>query len=244
MALKDVVLSGIPKSLDFTVELPSRGQLYQGYDPKVGVKVTPITFQDELDMVSKRNEKNFNPVDFLLSRKMTGLDMDDLLSMDKFAILLKLREISYGNEYKIATNCPHCNEENILVFSLKDLRVNELPVGFKDPREINLPVSNVKAQVRFPRQADFNYIGETANIADHLWRFVVSVNGEEDKAEITELLADSRFPLRDAKYIVDEVLGLDYGIQTLVSYECNNDNCKKVSESRFTLNADFFTFNS
>lgn len=242
MSLKDLILSGVPNSLNFNVDIPSKGKLYPAFDPKVGITVTPITFQDELDMLEKRNEKGFKPIDFLLSRKMKGVSLNEMLPMDKFAVLIKLREVSYGNEYVVDTTCEKCSTENSLTFSLKDIPVNYLPDGFKEPIKLTLPICQAEVEVRMPRQYDFDLIGEEANIGNHLWRFIVSVNGIEDKAEIADLISDPRFSLRDSKAILDAILSSDYGLQTVVNYECQH--CKAINEARFALNADFFTFST
>lgn len=240
MALKDLILSGVPATLNFNVDIPSKGKLYPSFDPKAGITVSPITFQDELDMLEKRNEKGFKPIDFLLSRKMKGISLEQILPMDKFAVLIKLREVSYGNEYVVDAVCQKCEGENSLTFSLKDIPVNYLPDKFEEPLKITLPVNKAEVEVRLPRQSDFDLIGEESNIGNHLWRFIVSVNGVEDKAEIADLVSDPRFSLRDSKAILDAILSSDYGLQTVVNYECQA--CKSVNEARFALNADFFTF--
>ena len=238
MHLKDL-LSDIPTTLEFSVDLPSKGRFYKSFDPKVGVKVTRIVFQTELDLVAKRKETNFNPIEFLLERHVKGVNVEELLAMDRFAILLKLREVSYGNEYKAEVACPNCKVENILNFSLKDFPINYIPDDFKDPREINLPILGKKAVVRFPRKGDLDLLG-TDPIGEHLWRFIISINEVEDKAEITELISDNRFSLRDIKALVDGVLGEDFGVQTTGEYKCCNPACQTINEAQFEVSPDFF----
>lgn len=240
MNLKDL-LSDIPKSLEFNVDLPSRGRFYKSYDPSKGVKVTRITYQTELDLVAKRAENGFKPIDFLLERHCKGVDHLEFLAMDRFAVLLKLREVSYGNEYHSKTHCSNCGAENVLTFSVKDFPINYVPLDFKDPREVILPVLNKKAEVRFPRKYDTDLMGQDT-IGAHLWRFIESIENCSDKAQISEVLSDERFPLKDIKVLIDAVLSEEYGIQTNAAFKCIS--CGHIGEAHFEINPDFFSFSS
>jgi hypothetical protein len=241
MSLKARLLDPRSNALESPVLLPSKGRFYQSYDPSKGVRVRPIAFEDELAIAKGINDPSFNVISFLIERTMTGVAQEELLGFDRFAILLKLREISYSNECKSTVVCPVCRTENVLNFSLKDFPINFVPDDVKDPREVFLPELKIKAKVRFPRVGELDQLKIT-NVAKDLWRFVVAIEDVEDMSQIAELIYDTRFPLRDSKVLLESVLGSDYGVQTTANYKCCNEDCQAVNEARFEVGPDFLSF--
>ena len=64
-------------------DLPSRGKFYPGFQ---GVEVTPLTFIDEQKILSIR-DPNADIVSKLLEKSVQGVNIDELLSMDKMFLL-------------------------------------------------------------------------------------------------------------------------------------------------------------
>jgi hypothetical protein len=238
--LVDKLLGNIPKDLAFSVNLPSKGKFYKSYNPSVGVKVRPMTFKDESMLIQKNNEANFTPIDYILENCVQGVDSEELISMDILSILFKIREVSYGDNYKVTTKCPHCDTDNVLDFKMSILPINHVEDNVKDPREVLLPVTNVTAMVRFPRRRDDK--GFTTN-PNNVWRFVESINGCEDKAQIAEVLNDPRFPLKDMKTLLTAISLVEYGVVTEAEYSCCNEGCEKTSIVTMNIGADFFSVN-
>lgn len=238
--LVDKLLGNIPKDLAFPVNLPSKGKFYKTFNPAVGVKVRAMTFKDESSLVQRSSDPNFTPIDYILENCVQGVESDELLSMDILAILFKIREVSYGDDYKVTTECPHCNTDNVLDFKMSILPIKAVDDNIKDPREVHLPVTNVKAKVRFPRRSDDKGFITNAN---NVWRFVESVGDCEDKAQIAELLNDARFPLKDMKTLLTNISLTDYGVGTEAEYSCCNEDCQKISTVTMTIGADFFSVN-
>ena len=95
----------IPLEADVIVRLPSLGKYYANNTPEV--TISPIKFEDEKQLTtSVRN--GLNPVNLILSKCVAGVDHNNLLLMDKLLLLLKIREISYGETYPAAVTCPKC----------------------------------------------------------------------------------------------------------------------------------------
>jgi hypothetical protein len=234
--LVDKLLNHIPKDLSFKVMLPSKGIFYKSFDAANGVRVRPMAFKDEAGILQRSN--NESPIDYLLENCVQGVDPQELVSMDILAILFKIREISYGDNYKVTTKCPYCNTENVLDFKMSQLPINFVEDTITDPREILLPVTNVKAKVRTPRRSDDkNYVVSV----DNLWRFVESVDDCLDKAQIAELLGDPRFPLKDIKMLINSISLSDYGMVTDAQYSCCNKECEQISTVTMNVGVDFFS---
>ncbi len=232
------ILGHIPKNAEFKVNLPSKGKLYQNFDHSKGVTVRPTNFNDELNVVNLvKNEKDFDVVAYFIENCTQGVKYDDLLLMDRFSILLKLREVSYGEDYKTIATCPGCKTENNLTFRLADLPIKYLPEDFKEPVEITLPVLKKKVKVRLIRTGDSAKIGD--ELGKNLWRFIVDFDGEEDLSVISNLILDPRFPLRDIKLLMETIAAKDYGVQTEAEYKCQN--CGKRNPATFEVNPDFFS---
>lgn len=82
------------------VELPSKGRCYPiGSALRKGkVKVSYLTAFDENVMVSKKHVDNETVCDTLLRNKVKEVDVKELCSGDKEAIILWLRRTGYGDE--------------------------------------------------------------------------------------------------------------------------------------------------
>lgn len=243
--LSESLLNSIPKDLEFKVDVPSKGKFYSSFNPSKGITVSPFTFANEMEMSQKLNQKGFNPMDFIIEKCVHGVENDELLAMDRFAILLKIREVSFGSDYKIAIMCPNCGTENDLNFKLSELPINYIPDDLTDPQEITLPMLKVKVKVRFPRTPELNLI-EIEGLDKHLWRFVVAMandKGEytEDKVQIAEVLNDPRFPLKDIKAIVKAISSAEYGVQTEAKYKCCKESCQSINDAVFGISPDFFS---
>ena len=84
-------------------------------------------------------KKTQDPLNIILQKCTTNIDVFDLLSIDKLYLIMKLREISYGNEYNTLLICKECQAENPTTVKLSELTVNPVPDNFSDPVEVNLP---------------------------------------------------------------------------------------------------------
>ena len=112
----DDILKDLPTSVETEVILPSEAKLYTLKDPSSPITLRPMTFEDERALIS--GSKDVDPVTLLLQRCVTNINIAELLPMDKLYLLMKLREISYGDEYKTTLICQHCRFENITTIKL------------------------------------------------------------------------------------------------------------------------------
>jgi hypothetical protein len=199
------------------------------------ITIRPMTFDDEKNIVGAR--KGEDPINLVLQRCLTNIKVHDLLPMDKLYLIMKLREISYGDDYNTLLICTHCKAENPTKIQLSQLNVNPVPDDFSDPTEVFLEGIQKTALVRYPRVKDERYLS-AENSFDQLWRFIVEIDGHRDKSIIAAVL--EKLPLRDVKFILN-ALKTDFGLDTLIKFQCQE--CGGVSVVDLPIDANFFDVN-
>lgn len=230
----DDIFANLPTETETFVEVPSKGRFY----PSSKLKIRPMTFQDEKAMVSARKDK-VDALNVLISRCVDGINVQDLLLIDKLYLILKIREVSYGDDYSAHVNCTICGYDNKLNFKLSDLPISELEDSVVDPIKVYLPVTKVTLEMKIPRVSDEQYLVNDDQAFDNLWRFVKTLNGSDDPVLISKFIKDPRLPLKDLHTIINSISLSDYGVQTKVKFDC--DSCNQPNVITLPLGADFFT---
>ena len=233
----ELLLKDAPKTDEVELELPSKCLSYKTLNGKTPT-LRPMTFDDEKAMISHKNP-NVDPLNALLSRCLNNVSISDLYQADKLYILLKLREISYGDDYPVNINCPSCKKESAMNFKLSALRVNYVDDDFSDPVEVTLPQLGHKVGVRLPRVKDEHYFETTDLALSNLWRFVEYINEFDQKTVISKFL--EKIPLRDAHAILAAISGKQFGVETQVQFLC--PYCNTTSKMEMPITSDFFTAN-
>ena len=230
------LLKDLPSDTAIELELPSENRVYALEDPGAPITLRPMTFEDEKALVSAK--KTEDPVNMILQRCATNVKIPDLLSMDKLYMIMKLREISYGDDYNTLLVCTHCKAENPTTVKLSTLNINPVPDDFADPVTVMLPTLKKEAKVRLPRVRDERMMSDTETALDQLWRFVVELAGHTDKSIIAPVI--DKLPLKDVRTILNAIKS-DYGVDTKVKFQCNE--CGGVSIVDLPIDANFFDVN-
>ena len=232
------ILKDLKQEKSIQVSLPSRGILYRFADEEdPHVYLRPMTFEDEKHLATARKSGK-DPANMLLERCVSNVDVNQLVSFDKLYLILKLREISYGDTYDARVVCPKCDAEAEIGLNISELPVKELPEDFTDPITVMLPKLNKEAKVRIPRVKDEQHLRNAQTAADQIWRFVVEIAGVTDKSIIAELL--KKLPLVDVKTIIN-AMNVECGIETKIHYQC--DYCGGGSIVDLPINENFFNVN-
>jgi hypothetical protein len=235
-AVIDDILKELPTDTAVEVELPSECRVYSLEDPGAPITIRPMTFEDEKALISAG--KADDPVNLILQRCTTNIRVPDLLSMDKLYLIMKLREISYGDDYHTLLVCSHCKAENPTTVKLSQLNVNPVPDDFEDPITVFLPTIKKEAKVRLPRVRDERMMADTEAALDQLWRFVVDIDGHTDKSIIAPVV--DKLPLKDIRTILNAIK-TDFGVDTKIKFEC--DSCGGVTVVDLPIDSNFFDVN-
>jgi len=227
------ILKELPSDVAIEVELPSENKLYTLEDPTSPITLRPMTFEDEKHLVSAKQGED--PINLVLQRCLTNLKVLDLLPMDKLYLIMKLREVSYGDEYSTLLICKSCKAENPTKIHLSELNVNPVPDDFSEPIEVELKTIKKKAKIRLPRVRDERQTKNAGEALDHLWRFVVEIDGHTDKSIIAPVV--DKLPLRDIRHIL-KAIQTDFGLDTMIKFECNQ--CGEISVVDLPIDANFF----
>tara|TARA_R110002051_G_C8749435_1_gene500035 strand:+ start:1827 stop:2585 length:759 start_codon:yes stop_codon:yes gene_type:complete len=230
----EALLENLPSEQEEVVELPSRNLFYVLKDPSEGVKVRPMTFSDEKAIVQAKNKDSIN---VLLSRCVSNIDINQLLQFDKLYLLMKIREVSFGKDYTVDMVCNECGTDNTVTFDINSFACKYVPDELTDPREVFLDKIGKKAEVRFPRLLDEDFLSDSAKIMDNLWRFTMSIGGNTNKAVIAKVI--QKLPSMDVHILMNEVFGDSYGLSTKGNFKC--DSCAAVQITELPIGADFFT---
>jgi len=227
------LLIDLPPEVDVEVDLPSECRVYKLEDPAKPITLRPMTFEDEKNMLNSK--KGHDPINIILQKCTTNLNVADLLSIDKLYLIMKLREISYGDDYNTLLICRDCGAENPTVVKLSELNINPVPDDFTDPVEIELPSIQKNAKVLLPRVRDENLFANDNKAFSQLWRFIAEIDGHSDKTIISGVL--EKLPIKDMRLILN-AMKTDFGVETKVKFECTS--CKEVSIVDLPIDANFF----
>jgi hypothetical protein len=230
-----LLLKDAPATEEFSLEFPSNNVGYADLNDKAPT-LRPMTFDDEKALLANK-DPNIDPVNILLNRCLTNITVAELYQMDKLYVLMKLREISYGDEYQFEITCPSCQKPSEVMFKLSELPMKEVEEEFGDPIEVTLPVLGHKLTIKLPRVKDEQYFETTERALSNLWRFVMNINEFTQKAVITKVI--EKLPLKDAHAVLNAISGTKYGLDTQVNFLCHY--CSTRTKMEMPITSDFFT---
>lgn len=247
------------------VELPSHGLLYGGItdDPDIlekgGIKVRPMTVHEEKILSTTRLVKSGQALDMVFQNVIeskgkgdTPLDVAQLLSSDRVFIMLWLRSVSYGNEYKFNIQCPSCQQRFEYVVDLSNHPIKELEKenAPEEPLIFTLPISKYTLHYRLPRGVDeielikMNNAAKKVNQTDNsvvrrLQSLLIKIerDGEEVPQNQYAAFVESLIA-GDASAFRQELERVDAGVEDIKDISCPScgyefDTAIPVTESFF-----------
>lgn len=193
------------------VTLPSEGKFYK--NKKKSVKVGYLTASDENNLVNMKKIDSQTLVNAIVRNKLYEPDIkpDQMLDGDIEAILIFLRNTSFGPEYKIPMIDPVNGETFVASVDLSemDIKKPEVEPDAEGLFTTTLPKTNVTVKLKLltfgeetelQRQID-NYPQGLVppTVTKRLLEQIVELNGTRDKGEIARAI--EKMPLIDSKHI-------------------------------------------
>lgn len=192
------------------VKLPSGGVFYK--NKKKSVKVGYLTASDENIIIAGLRENTQEIINNLIRSKLYETDVrpEELLESDIEAILIFLRNTSFGSDYNIMVTDPTTNKRFEARIGLDELNIMKGSEPDADGTyTITLPRSGYSCKIR-----PLSY-GDTLEIQKNLdnypkgmvapetqWRLqkmIVSVNNTDNREEISKFI--EQMPIMDSKFI-------------------------------------------
>ena len=241
------------------VPLPSEGKIYpaeSGMYGKKTVNIKAMTAKEEDILTSRALIANGTVILELIRSCIMDADIDvnDLLSGDRNALMIAIRITGYGPEYPVTATCPGCRKSDRPIFNLADLPIKRLKIDPVTPGEncfeYKLPVTKKTVHFKFLTGRDNDMIEAEADKMSKLFpddhigssvtrrlKFcVVSIDGITDRNKIAKFIES--MPAMDSSKLRAFMGQNEPGIEMVGKLNCTS--CGRVSEVSLPLGASFF----
>ena len=231
------ILEHLPAETEVDISIPTKGIMYFGKESSI--RLRPMTFDDEKSLTTGSRSQDFNAANHLLSRCLKNIEVEKLVIIDKLYLLIKLREISYGKDYKVGVICKHCSFENVLNLEIDKLLCNHVPEDFNyTNREVYLEGIKKTAEVSVATVIEERFF-EGDKLSNNLWRFLKKIDGVDNPTIIAKVI--EKLPIIDIHKLVKEIMLSDYGVQPQIRYTC--DKCTNSNLINLPIDENFFSVN-
>jgi len=220
------------------IELPSR-------IPPGKVTVMEMMGTEEALLTKVKKLKDGSAIETVMSRCVKeDIDMGELMIGDRYLIMVKLRQITHGDDYQFGARCPMCSESFDNSMDLSDVvsKIKFLEGEPDELHELTLPRTKQKVVWKHIRGKDEKTIlkarkqagDDDSSIIMSLRLHTVSIDGQE------RLHPDfpSNLPALDLRAFREDVADKACGIDTTVGVEC--PECGHDFRLEMPLSEDFF----
>jgi hypothetical protein len=239
-----------------TVPLPSGGKVYpetHAFYNTDRIEIRAMTAKEEDILTSSALLRAGKAVTALVKSCLINksVDPDALLVGDRSAIMVAIRILGYGAEYKIEVECPDCGEKCKHQFDLSKLPIKELsaePVNngtnlfsfvlpmLKKEVLFRLPTGNDEREMNTIIERTKKATNAETNVTTKLSFLVSSFGGETDGAKIANLVRN--MPARDSRALNKYIGKIAPTIDMTQEFTC--PACTKSSEVEVPLGTEFF----
>lgn len=236
--------------MNTVVELPSRGMIYdKNLNIPSEVVIRPFTTKDEKSLYGSGGIKGLNSLISNCIVEPKELDIDNLTSFDKTAILIKLRSITLGSEYTFKVKCRSCGETQDVKVDLDELPVDyldetELPITVELPRckdTLEIKFLSEKVREKITKEAQRACKKSKENVDDELYIIglmnrIVTINGETlDVFSLRDYVEN--LTGYDSAFLRKKLSDVKVGVDMVVDVECK---CGEESEALVSPGYEFF----
>lgn len=199
------------------VPLPSSGKVYPRDSSLYGVdavEIRAMTAREEDILTSQALLKKGTVITELIKSCLVdrSVNVHDLLSGDRNALMVAIRVTGYGPEYSVELECPECSVKSPHDFNLAELPIKRLEIEPTIPGEnvfdFVLPFSKKTVKFKFMTGKDEEEILQTtqkqkkmglssdSTVTTNLLYSIVSIDGIEDRSKIASFV--KVMPARDS----------------------------------------------
>lgn len=194
--VKEEIVTGKKNKLSYetTVTLPSKGILYKGYKTPIPAEISlrGMTTKEEKILYASQGGNVFKKILSNCITEPKGIDVNKLIAADEMFLIIQLRMVTYGPEYRVQVRCPHCGRLDTYTIDLSQFDVNYLPDDFEEPIKVELPRSGDSLELRILRNEDteeidryskkfskeFNLPLREVEYTSRMAKYINKINGE------------------------------------------------------------------
>ena len=240
------------------VQLPSGGRFYSEGSTMFGrssLEIKQMTAKEEEILSNVKYLEDGTMIDRLLASVLIDktVNVADIMSSDKNAIIISARLASYGADYEVTRLCEGCNTEQKFVYDLSKSTIkNEIPEDVHVDETtgyctFDLPQTELEIVTKILGPEDEIYLQEqkkkaqklgldNSDTINFLRRVVISVNNVTDPKLLGQLFEVLPvLDLRKIKKVNNEVLP---SLNTTQEITCGS--CGHVTESEVPFSLGFF----
>lgn len=244
----------IPSAL---VPLPSKGLVYPVNSPLYGkeeVEIKGMTTQEEDILMSRALIKKGTVITELIRSCLMdpGIQVNDLLSGDRNALMVAVRITGYGPEYTPQVQCPSCELKQEYSIDLSALEIKPLDIEPISPGvnqfAFKLPISQKTVIFRFltgKEEEEIMALLESkkkkglANdnvVTTRLFYSILSIDGKEDRSIVSKYI--QFMAARDSLALRHYIDRNEPGIDMRHTFECKS--CGHSEMVAVPMGASFF----
>lgn len=241
------------KKVDYeaTVTLPSKGILYKEDNIPADVTIRSMTTKEEKILYASQGGDVFQKILSNCTTEPEGLDIKKLISADEMFLIMQLRMITYGPEYKVSAVCPRCGNREIYKLNLSDFDTIYLQDDFEEPIKIELPRSKDVLSVRILRNEDSDFVEKHARkfakqfnlnykeveYVDRMAKYIIAVNGEAVDFNTAREYVENMVSMDSAKFwsVLNKI---EIGTDTTANVICTS--CGEEFDFIMPITSEFF----
>jgi hypothetical protein len=240
-----------------SVPLPSRGIVYPAESALHGketIDIRAMTAREEDILTSRALIKKGTVISELIQSCLVdkNIDVNEMISGDRNAVMTALRITGYGPEYKVEVDCPACGERSKQEFSLAELPIKRLEISpiteGANIFEFQLPAVKKNIRFRFLTGKDEEEITQLMErkkksglqgenlVTTRLSHCLMAVEEITDKTKVGMFIRN--MPARDSLALRQFMDKHEPGVDMRGWMTC--PHCIENSEVRLPLGASFF----
>ena len=240
-----------------TLPLPSRGVVYSQDSYLFGkeeIQIKAMTAQEEDILTSAAYAKENIVIEKLLESCIIdkNIDVKELISGDKTALMVGIRITGYGPEYPVSATCTSCIKKSNIDIRLDQLEIKRIthpPVeAGKNLFEFVLPVTQKTVRYKYQnyydtKEADtiqkkYDSLGITKDnsMTNILENSIVSIDSVTDKNKISHFIKN--MPVKDSSSLRKFIFNNEPGINMSWKYNC--PVCTAENDVKIPMTSEFF----
>ena len=240
-----------------SVPLPTRGVIYSPdsllFNTET-LQIKAMTAKEEDILTSQAFIKENIVVEKLISSCLIekSIDVNDLITGDRNALMVSIRITGYGSDYKITHGGNDCGHENKINVELSKLGIKRLEVkpveDGKNIFEYQLPVTKKVIRYKFLTGHDQKEIAITEKrlkkagvvydntVTNFLENTILAIDGITDKNKIKHFVIN--MPALDSRSLRQHIRQSEPGIDMTWNYDC--DSCNHNNDITLPITSEFF----